>query len=153
MIRKATLDDLDCIYKIALASFETPWARASLEAEFYNEHANIYVYECENEVRAYIITWLIADEAELLTIAVDEGWRNKGIGKSLINYMKELYGNKVIWHLEVACSNKSAIHLYKSYGFEINSIITSYYGTGKDAYRMLLYPNLSIKTGETNVGR
>ena len=124
MIRKATLDDLDCIYKIALASFETPWAKASLEAEFYNE-----------------------------TIAVDEGWRNKGIGKSLINYMKELYGNKVIWHLEVACSNKSAIHLYKSYGFEINSIITNYYGTGKDAYRMLLCPNLSIKTGETNVGR
>ena len=153
MIRKATLKDLDSIYNIALASFETPWEKVSIEAEFYNEHASIYVYEVDEQIAAYIITWLIADEAELLTIAVDEGWRNKGIGKSLMNYMKELYGNDVIWHLEVSCSNKSAIHLYKSYGFEINSIIANYYGTGKDAYRMLLYPNLSIKTGESNVGR
>ncbi len=144
MIRKATLNDLDSIYNIALASFDTPWEKVSIEAEFYKDYASIYVYEIENHIAAYIITWLIAGEAELLTIAVDEGWRNKGIGKTLINYIKELYGENVLWHLEVACSNKSAIHLYKSYGFEINSIIANYYGEGKDAYRMILTPNSNI---------
>lgn len=145
MIRKATLNDLDKIYDIAVASFDTPWEKVSIEAEFYKDYASIYVCELEGQIRAYIITWLIADEAELLTIAVDEGWRNKGIGKSLMNYMKELYGSNVLWHLEVACSNKSAIHLYKSYGFEINSIIANYYGEGKDAYRMILSPKLIFK--------
>lgn len=144
MIRKATLDDLDEIYRIAVSSFDTPWEKVSIEAEFYKEYASIYVYEIDKHIRAYIITWLIADEAELLTIAVDEGWRNKGIGKSLIDFIKELYGSNILWHLEVACSNKSAIHLYKSYGFEINSIIANYYGEGKDAYRMILSPEVNI---------
>lgn len=144
MIRKATLEDIDDIHSIAVSSFDTPWEKVSIEAEFYKEYASIYVYEIDKQIRAYIITWLIADEAELLTIAVDEGWRNKGIGKSLIYFMKELYGSNILWHLEVACSNKSAIHLYKSYGFEINSIIANYYGEGKDAYRMVLSPNSNI---------
>lgn len=96
MIRKATLNDLDKIYDIAVASFDTPWEKVSIEAEFYKDYASIYVCELESQIRAYIITWLIADEAELLTIAVDEGWRNKGIGKSLMNYMKELYGSNVL---------------------------------------------------------
>ncbi len=136
--------DLDNIYKIAVSSFDIPWEKVSIEAEFYKDYASIYVYEVDNTVKAYIITWLIGDEAELLTIAVDENLRNKGIGKTLIDYVMKLYGSNVLWHLEVACSNKSAIHLYKSYGFEINSIITSYYGEGKDAYRMILTPNSNI---------
>ena len=80
-------------------------------------------------------------EAELITIAVDEGCRRQGIGKALFAHMKKLYGENVLWHLEVACENNGAIQLYKGFGFEITSTIANYYGDGKNAFRMILSPN------------
>ena len=144
MIRKASLDDLNDIYNIEVSSFDTPWEKASIEVEFYKDYANIYVYEIDKKVAAYIITWLLGAEAELITIAVDEDWRRQGIGKALLAYMKTLYGENIIWHLEVACDNENAIRMYKSFGFEITSTIANYYGDNKNAYRMLLSPNTNL---------
>ncbi len=141
MIRKASLEDLNDIYNIEVLSFETPWEKASIEVEFYKDYADIYVYEVDKKVVAYIITWLIGAEAELITIAVDEGWRRQGIGRALFANIKKLYGENVLWHLEAACENVSAIQMYKSFGFEITSTIANYYGDGKNAFRMLLSPN------------
>ena len=141
MIRKASLEDLNDIYNIEVLSFETPWEKASIEVEFYKDYADIYVYEVNKKVVAYIITWLIGAEAELITIAVDEGWRRQGIGRALFANIKKLYGENVLWHLEAACENVSAIQMYKSFGFEITSTIANYYGDGKNAFRMLLSPN------------
>ena len=90
MIRKASLEDLNDIYNIEVLSFETPWEKASIEVEFYKDYASIYVYEVDGKVAAYIITWLIGCEAELITIAVDEGCRRQGIGKALFAHMKKL---------------------------------------------------------------
>lgn len=141
MIRKASLEDLNDIYNIEVLSFETPWEKASIEVEFYKEYADIYVYEVDKKVVAYIITWLIGAEAELITIAVDEGWRRQGIGRALFANIRKLYGENVLWHLEAACENYSAIQMYKSFGFEITSTIANYYGDGKNAFRMILSPN------------
>lgn len=141
MIRKASLEDLNDIYNIEVLSFETPWEKASIEVEFYKDYADIYVYEVDKKVVAYIITWLIGAEAELITIAVDEGWRRQGIGRALFANIKKLYGENVLWHLEAACENVSAIQMYKSFGFEITSTIANYYGDGNNAFRMLLSPN------------
>ena len=141
MIRKASLEDLNDIYNIEVLSFETPWEKASIEVEFYKDYADIYVYEVDKKVVAYIITWLIGAEAELITIAVDEGWRRQGIGRALFANIKKLYGENVLWHLEAACENVSAIQMYKSFGFEITSTIANYYGDGKNAFRMILSPN------------
>jgi ribosomal-protein-alanine N-acetyltransferase len=140
LIRKASLEDLNDIYNIEVSSFDTPWEKVSIEVEFYKDYASIYVYEVDKKVVAYIITWLIGLEAELITIAVDEGFRRQGIGRVLFAYIKELYGKNILWHLEVACKNNSAIQMYKSFGFEITSTITNYYGDGKNAFRMILSP-------------
>ena len=102
MIRKASLEDLNDIYNIEVSSFDTPWEKVSIEVEFYKDYASIYVYEVDKKVVAYIITWLIGLEAELITIAVDEGFRRQGIGRVLFAYIKELYGKNILWHLEVA---------------------------------------------------
>ena len=83
MIRKASLEDLNDIYNIEVSSFDTPWEKVSIEVEFYKDYASIYVYEVDKKVVAYIITWLIGLEAELITIAVDEGFRRQGIGRVL----------------------------------------------------------------------
>ncbi len=141
MIRKASLEDLHDIYNIEISSFDTPWEKASIEVEFYKDYSSIYVFELDKKIVAYIITWLIGYEAELITIAVDTDYRQQGIGKALFTYTKRLYGENILWHLEVACENSIAIHLYKNFGFKIVSTIANYYGDNQNAYRMILSPN------------
>ncbi len=121
MIRKASLEDLNDIYSIEVSSFETPWEKASIEVEFYKDYASIYVYEVDKKV--------------------DESCRRQGIGRALFTHIKMLYDENVLWHLEVACENNSAIQMYKGFGFEITSTIANYYGDGKNAFRMILSPN------------
>ncbi len=141
MIRKASLEDLDDIYNIWLSSFENPWEKVSIEVEFYKDYSSIYVYELNTKVIAYIVTWKIEDEAELISIAVEGCYRKKGIGRVLFSHVIGLYGYNVVWHLEVACENSCAISFYKRFGFEVTSTIASYYGDGKNAYRMILSSN------------
>ena len=97
MIRKASLEDLNDIYSIEVSSFETPWEKASIEVEFYKDYASIYVYEVDKKVVAYIITWFLGHEAELITIAVDESCRRQGIGRALFTHIKMLYDENVLW--------------------------------------------------------
>lgn len=137
MIRKAVYEDLDAVFEIEQLSFDEPWSRVSIEAEFYKDYADIYVYEDEGTVKGYIITWFLPPEAELVTIAVSSGNRRKGIGRKLLEYMIVHYGSNIKWHLEVNCKNDTAVNLYKSFGFEIAGIIKNYYGTDKHAYRMI----------------
>lgn len=137
MIRKAALSDLDDIYKIEQSSFDEPWSRVSIEAEFYKDYADVHVYEDNGRVLAYIITWHIMQEAELVTIAVDERYRRHGVGRQLLMYMLDYYKDCNLWHLEVNCCNSSAISLYESFGFKVNGTIENYYGNGKHAYRMI----------------
>lgn len=142
MIRKAALSDLNDIYKIEQSSFDEPWSKVSIEAEFYKDYADIYIYEERGKVLAYIITWHILHEAELVTIAVDGAYRRRGLGKLLLEYMLEYYKDCDLWHLEVDCSNNTAISLYEAFGFKISGTIENYYGNGKHAYRMIRYNDI-----------
>lgn len=143
MIRKAGIEDLDHILRIEEDSFEEPWSRASIEAEFYKDFAEVYVYECAGVVAGYIILWDTGGEREILTLAVERDYRNMGIGRALVE--KALSGgeNCSRWFLEAACNNQAALRLYGKTGFSVVGVIKNYYGEGKNAYRMARIPNLT----------
>lgn len=141
MIRKAVLDDLDRIYEIESVSFENPWRKVSLEVEFHKDYADIYVFVADGVTAAYIITWDMESEAELITLAVDPIFRGKGIGTRLLEHVLSLYEESVIWHLEVAADNEKAVSLYIKHGFENTGLIKNYYGEGRHAFRMSRFPN------------
>ena len=58
-------------------------------------------------------------EAELLSIVVNKKWRSKGVGRTLLKALiDDLFNSSVEeLFLEVDENNKSAIHLYKNFGF------------------------------------
>lgn len=138
MIRKGQLYDLDAIYEIECAVFDEPWSRASIEAEFYKDYAEVYVFEKNGTVAGYIIVWYIGKEAELLTVAVGKNNRHAGIGLKLVEHALNEGGQGVSWFLEVACQNIYALGLYEKVGFNKVGIIKNYYGHMKDAFRMAL---------------
>ena len=60
-----------------------------------------------------------ADEAEILTLAVSQGQRGRGIGRLLMEEaLRRLYRERIAsCFLEVDRSNQAAVGLYRSLGF------------------------------------
>ena len=78
--------------------------------------------------------WLILDEAHITNIAVHPEHRRRGVGRLLMEtLMKEAVILKMErMTLEVRVSNKAAISLYKSLGFEEGGIRKGYYSNDRE---------------------
>lgn len=100
-----------------------------------NDYTFILVFKENDKYIGFLIYQLLYESAEIIDIFVIDEYRNKGIGKALINKMLE---NKQIEKvtLEVKNDNKNAIMLYNSLGFKPVSIRKGYYN-GTDAILML----------------
>jgi ribosomal-protein-alanine N-acetyltransferase len=84
--------------------------------------------------------WVIADEAELLRIAVHPRMRRRGLGSRLLHdFTTQAYkrGARSCF-LEVRADNQAAIALYSAHHFENVSHRTAYYPDGCDAVLMRL---------------
>lgn len=137
MIKSAQIHDLDRIEDIEKASFASPWSRAAIEAEFNKDYSHFFICEEREEIIGYIIVWNLGCEWEVITLAVAERFRRRGVADSLLEYALNCSEVGAEWHLEVACDNDAAISLYKKHGFKHVGIINNYYGQGRNAFRML----------------
>lgn len=81
-----------------------------------------------------IIGYVFCNENTIISVAIDEKYRNKGIGKQLMHLSLNTFNTTV--NLHVRTTNKIAIHLYESLNFDINDKIHGYYGN-EDAYTMI----------------
>lgn len=136
MIRKATLSDMPVLLGISHRSFDTTWSMASFEAEFHKDHAYIYIYTESSTSVAFLIVWDLGAEGEIVSLAVDKGWRNRGIASKLLRHAFLAHSNVEQWHLEVEPGNTPALSLYHKNGFVKQRIIKDYYAQGKDALQM-----------------
>ncbi len=79
-------------------------------------------------------------KGHVVSVAVLEEQRKKGIGRSLVE--EAIAGTKIKkadeLYLEVRCSNNEAVRLYEKIGFIIKQRIKSYYRDGEDAYLMAI---------------
>ncbi len=79
-------------------------------------------------------------KAHVVSVAVLEEQRKKGIGRALIE--EAIAGTRIKkadeLYLEVRCSNNEAVRLYEKIGFIIKQRIKSYYRDGEDAYLMTI---------------
>ena len=120
---------------ISQRSFNPAWSTASFEAEFYKIHSHIYLFSENEQPVAYLIIWDLKEEGEIVSLAVDKGWRNKGIGTKLLSFVFDTHPVKA-WSLEVDPDNGAAISLYEKHKFKRCRVIKDYYGQGKDAVQM-----------------
>jgi ribosomal-protein-alanine N-acetyltransferase len=85
----------------------------------------------------FVGLWMLPDEAHIVTIAVRDSHRRRGIGEKLLLAAIDLArerGEPVVT-LEVRVSNEAAIKLYEKYGFEQVGLRPRYYSDNReDAY-------------------
>ena len=69
--------------------------------------------------RGFVLTRIVGDEAEILTIGVAKSARRYGLGKALMRaVMSDLYADRIpTLFLEVDETNEAAIKLYQGLGF------------------------------------
>jgi ribosomal-protein-alanine N-acetyltransferase len=85
---------------------------------------------------------VIAGEGELMRIAVHPELRGRGLSRKLMDQLEETAREKgaEALTLEVRKSNRTAIELYKSYGFGEEAVRKNYYeNPAEDALIMWLY--------------
>ena len=85
--------------------------------------------DARRRMAGFALIRIAADEAELLTIAVDPKWRGKGVGRALMDaaFADLMLSPARRMFLEVDEQNVPAIRLYKRLGFEAISTRKGYY--------------------------
>ena len=124
MVNNCSISDKDKIIELGLLLNEN-FNRVNNVDELINNKEILGYYD-NNELLGIVIFKKVYEVIDLLYIVVDPKYRNKGIGKKLVDGLKEIKCEKIM--LEVNEKNNSAISLYKKCGFKIINVRKKYYG-------------------------
>lgn len=140
-IRPMTHNDVPFVLQLEAEAFphDPP---TDLNKELGNRLAS-YLVACRTEqndqfvderIIGYCGTWLVIDEAHLLSIAVKEGYRGMSIGELLlISALEDVISRSAkTMFLEVRISNTPARSLYKKYGFTRLGVRRAYYSDNNE---------------------
>ena len=139
VVRPCVTSDLLRVLEIEQASFPLPWKRESFLSELHNSHGCFWVAEKAGNIIGYLCCWFIADEGEILNVAIAPEYRRCGFGKILLRESISVARQKGVrtLYLEVRVSNTPAITLYKSFDFHEIGTRREYYADGEDALLMM----------------
>jgi [ribosomal protein S18]-alanine N-acetyltransferase len=129
-VRACTRDDLSAIREILEQAPEAAnWSAAALENALDVYPGHFLVSESNTAVIGFVLARQIADEAEILNLAVSPACRRHGIGKALMQHLLATFQDPKLrkLFLEVRESNAPAIAFYRSLGFAQSGRRAGYY--------------------------
>jgi len=133
---EAGLDVAAELHGAAFAAMgERGWTRREIAALAASPGVAGWLLRKDGQSIGFALSRVAADEAELLTIAVDRAHRRQGAGgrllDSIIEHAKSCGARSLF--LEVAADNPAALALYGRKGFEEVGKRVAYYGRGQGA--------------------
>ncbi|MBO5981590.1 MAG: GNAT family N-acetyltransferase [Clostridia bacterium] len=134
IILPLTKDKIPAAAVLEKECLDTAWSENAI-SEFLSSDTAVYLYcETEGVLSGILSATLLFGEAEIENIAVSEAFRRRGIGKDMVNALKQKC-EKIF--LLVKEDNYGAIEFYVSMGFVKTGVRRGYY-RGKDACLMEL---------------
>jgi ribosomal-protein-alanine N-acetyltransferase len=131
--------DLEKLLEIEDQTFDEnsyPLSRRNFLYHIRRRH--ILVVKVDSWVIGYLLFFTYKKSWRIYSIAIAEEFRRKGLGRSLINYLREYAAGKAEYLLlEVKTDNTQALNLYALLGFKSLKILKAYYPDG-DGIKMLL---------------
>jgi ribosomal-protein-alanine N-acetyltransferase len=128
-LRAARPSDAPALARLHAASFESPWAEAGVAETLSSPGVLALVADGAAGPEAFLVARIAANEAEILTLAVDPARRRDGLGSALVAATiaaAEAEGADAVF-LEVAVDNTAAIGLYERAGFRRVGTRRGYY--------------------------
>jgi ribosomal-protein-alanine N-acetyltransferase len=128
LIRKAFYEDIEHITALDVLVFrENAWSAESFTKELALNFSKLFVAEIDKKFAGFALAWYIADEVQLLRIAVAPQFQRYKIGTLLVQQLIYHADNQTKIVLEVADTNTSAIQFYTSLGFYSVGFRKNYY--------------------------
>ena len=173
-IRPMTADDIVQVTDVERESFPSMWPQTAYKRELTNKLARYLVLTeardapveppvtaglwsavrrvlgsgspagSHQHLLGFIGVWLMAGEAHIVTVAVRERYRRRGIGERLVIAILELalQAEQESATLEVRASNDAAQRLYEKYGFARLGRRTRYYTDNNEDAVIMTAPDL-----------
>lgn len=127
IIRTMTREDIPNIIELEKICFTSDaWKERDFEYRFDGDDFVNLVCECDGSFAGYITACSVLDELNIDSVAVLPEYRRMGLAKSLIRKTVSLKNPSAVF-LEVRQSNRAAIALYESLGFEKTGLRKNYY--------------------------
>ncbi|KZZ21640.1 hypothetical protein A3752_00975 [Oleiphilus sp. HI0081] len=119
--------DLDAVLNIERRAYPLPWSQKMLETSLGKD--DCFGVERAGVLIGYAFVSYVLDEAHLLNICIDPAYARKGFGRKLLQYTvsKAIQKQANVFFLEVRESNRQAIDLYFSEGFNEVGVRPNYY--------------------------
>ncbi|MBX7199299.1 MAG: GNAT family N-acetyltransferase [Rhodospirillaceae bacterium] len=136
ILRGATPLDTPMFAALHATSFPDPWPAESFAAML--SQPGVAGWLAGDPPEGMLLARAVADEAEILTLAVVPAARRKGAGGALLGEMLRVLqdgGTRRVF-LEVAANNAAALALYARFGFVPCGRRAGYYAGGADAIIM-----------------
>ncbi len=129
-IEPAEPRDADAVARLHAASFYRGWPRQDIEAYLIDpDTPTLVACDAKRRIAGFAMLRLLGDDAELMTIAVEPRYRNKGVATALLRACFEdlLMTPAKRMILEVAADNPAAVKVYTRLGFSKLSERKGYY--------------------------
>ncbi len=133
-IRELREADLPTVVAVERASFPTPWSERAFRSLLGRPDALLLVAEREGRVVGHAASWFVGPEAELADLAVEPSARRQGIGRALIEAVRQAAAERGVTdlYLQVRVSNVAARRVYASQGFRAVGRRRSYYRSPRE---------------------
>lgn len=128
-VEPATLADAPRLAQLHGASFRRGWGESEFESMLGESNTLVHRLRRGRRTIGFAVSRIGADEAEILTIALDPRHRGQGLsGNLLLTHLGHLAGRGVrTIFLEVEENNVPALRLYKKAGFTVVGRRERYY--------------------------
>ncbi len=122
--------DLDAVATLECVAFSDPWPRSAFVELLRERHIRAFASDGDDgQLEAYALCSVVADEGEILNLAVRPESRRRGVARALLEAMLERMRAEGVVRvfLEVRESNQAALRLYALAGFQPVSLRRRYY--------------------------
>lgn len=130
-LRPMVIADVVSVHHIDQQSFPDPWKPQQHEEEFGRSWSwGLVATDDNDQVVGYLRYWLVADEMQILNVAVDPRQRNRGVAAALLRRGIDdaRCQGATEATLEMRSSNVAARSCYESMGFRVVGRRPAYYG-------------------------
>jgi ribosomal-protein-alanine N-acetyltransferase len=146
-IEPATVRDAARLAQLHGASFHRGWGEGEFEAMLAERNTLVHRLRLGRKIIGFAVSRMAADEAEILSIAIDAGHRGRGLSRELLlTHLGHLAGRGVrTVFLEVEENNQPARRLYERAGFGVVGRRERYYreANGEQLNALLMRRDLS----------
>jgi len=147
-IRTIDVQDLQNVMEVERMCYPIPWSESVFEDSVTGSN-ECWLIEYGGVLSGHTVVSNVLDEVHLLNICIAPEFNRKGLGRVLLRHLisKALERKATVFFLEVRASNRSAIDLYFSEGFNEVGLRPNYYPSEKGSGRedaLLMTLELSV---------